>query len=325
MIEEVAAGWYARVRLGQPSAEDEREFESWLTGDPAHRVAFEEYESLWGSLARYAPDPKVAAARRDLLARQALLARTPRWRISLISAAAAALAAAVVGWAALHDRPSAAAKTFVTAVGERSTVPLEDGSIVTLNTDSEIEPAYSAAERAVKLSKGQALFEVAKSSARPFVVYAGDRRIVALGTSFDVRVGEEGVRVTLIEGRVSVDSVGRLGPPARRTELVPGQEYRASGASTEIRKADVAAATSWKEGRLMFSDESLVDAVAEVNRYSATKVVLADPALNEMRVSGVFRVGQTAGFVSALEARFPVRIAERDGERIVLVLRNGPH
>jgi len=209
-------------------------------------------------------------------------------------------------------------EAFATAVGEHSTIPLQDGSTVVLDTSSKIQLSFTPVERAVRLIRGQALFEVAKNPSRPFVVYAGDRRIVALGTSFDVRLQDASVRVTLVEGRVAVD---RVSAPAfsRPTELTPGQQLIASPSSpVEVHHADMASVTSWREGRLMFSDEPLAAAVAEVNRYSRTKIVLADPALASLRISGVFRTGQITGFVAALETRFPLQIRRQSDHTIML-------
>lgn len=339
-----AAGWYVRMRLGEPSADDRRAFDAWLAIDPAHRRAYDEYERLWAALGPYGAEPNVIAARRELLANEGpRRVRVAQWRAALI-AAAAVLAVVAAGLSVMLDEwrvtmaPELADSSsvaqhgrFVTGIGERSTVPLEDGSTIVLNTNSEVEPAYSATQRTVRLIRGQALFEVAKDAGRPFVVHAGGRRIVALGTAFDVRLDETGVRVTLVDGRVSVETIAvprtnqaAAEPAPQRAELEPGEQLIATGNSTEVRRADIAAVTSWRDGRLIFSDEALMDAVAEVNRYTRTKLILADPALHELRLSGVFRVGQVGGFVSALEARFPIRVAERDAERVVLVLRNGP-
>ncbi len=331
-VEEAAAGWYARIQLGAPSARDRRAFEDWLSSDAAHARAYDGYQKLWSTLGPAGTDPRVGAARRELLATvSAHRLRSAHWRGAAIAASVllAFVAAGALGLAVIPDAQWQArlptwlggAETFATGIGQHSEVPLEDGSTVVLNTDSEVRPVYTSAGRTVRLIRGQALFNVAKDASRPFVVYAGDRRIVALGTSFDVRLEDMGLRVTLVEGRIAVD---KISAPASSmpTELSPGQQFVAArGAIAHVRNADPAAVTSWRDGHLVFSDEVLRIAVAEVNRYSRTKIVLADPGLAALRISGVFRTGQTAGFLAALETRFPVQVAERRAERIVLVQR----
>ncbi len=94
---------------------------------------------------------------------------------------------------------------YATRIGERSTIRLADGSVVTLDTASRVSLDLTTANREVHLLGGQANFEVAKDKARPFVVYAGDRRITAVGTAFDVRLDQREVCVTLVDGKVSVD------------------------------------------------------------------------------------------------------------------------
>jgi transmembrane sensor len=329
---EAAASWYSRISLGSPTAQERRAFDEWLAADAAHARAYEEYDVLWRSLGPLDGDPRVSAARsevRSIASARGL--RSARWRGASIAAsvtlAASVLVAVALGAFSGSD-PKArlpawlgGPQSFSTAVGQHSTVALEDGSEVVLNTDSEITPAYTRVERAVRMKRGQALFSVARNASRPFVVYAGDRRIVALGTSFDVRLEGASVQVTLLEGRVTVDTIAAQQSSAP-VELAPRQQLvTESGARPEVRDADLTAVTSWREGRLVFSDEPLADAVAEVNRYSRTKIVLADPALAALRISGVFRTGQTAGFVAALETRFPLQIRETDASQIVLAQR----
>jgi transmembrane sensor len=197
---------------------------------------------------------------------------------------------------------------YSTAIGERSTIALEDGSTLVLNTATRLRVDFTRSARNVTLLSGQALFEVASDARRPFTVQAGDRRITALGTAFDVRVEAGVVRVTLLEGRVAVEEPGR---PANREELTPGQQLLAAsrGAAT-VRHADVERVTSWRDGRLVFENEPLAGVVAEVNRYSNRKVVLSDPALGELRISGTFRIGSPVNFISALRDYFPIEASE---------------
>lgn len=196
---------------------------------------------------------------------------------------------------------------YVTEIGERSTVPLADGSVVTLNTATAVHVAYEAAERKVRLLNGQALFAVAHGQPTPFRVYAGDKVVTAVGTVFDVRVEDEEVSVSVLEGAVRVDSGSTLAAAAEM--LVAGQALmsRPDGA-VSVKQVDVERLASWRSGLLSFEDTPLAEAVAEVNRYTHRPITLADPRLGEYRVSGTFRVGEPERFARFMTQLFPLAL-----------------
>src|SRR5262249_53719521 len=154
----------------------------------------------------------------------------------------------------------------------------------------------------VHLLRGQAYFEVAKDHDRPFVVEAQNRRFVAVGTAFDVRLDGAQVKVTMVEGTVRVESVADThagsadiqrpaSPPmAHTTNLITaGQQLVAdSTLNDQVSRTDPERSTSWRRGQIIFDDTRLADAVAEINRYSEAKIELADPALADLRLSGAF-------------------------------------
>src|SRR5690606_30114367 len=147
-------------------------------------------------------------------------------------------------------------------------------------------------------------------------------RITALGTVFDVRMENREVRVTLMDGKVAVEQLaatrGASGQPAARAQLEPGEQLIAPlGGVAVVQGADVARITGWREGRLIFETERLSDALAEMNRYAQSPIVLDDPSIGELQVSGVFRTGQPAAFAHALEEYFPLRAADREGHIVL--------
>lgn len=325
---EEAAAWHLRRRNGLTEAEEAR-FCTWLAAAPENRRAWEDATRLWALLGENASHPQMIGWRADAFARRA----PRRWPARLMALAAALLALVIAGivltlgpWA--QDGSHAA--ILQTALGERSSMTLPDGTAVTLNTASRLRVDYGPGYRRVQLLAGQALFEVAKDPARPFTVVAGDRAITALGTEFDVRLEpDHKVRVTLIEGRVKVARLkppptrpaAASPPPASTAELEPGEQLVAApGGAASVRPADVAILTSWRQGRLIFTDTALSDAVAEVNRYTPTEIILADEKLAQLRISGTFRTGQPKGFVSAITDYFPVTAVEEQG-RILLSAR----
>ncbi|MCS6624520.1 FecR family protein [Roseibacterium beibuensis] len=329
-VEKEAAFWFARLRSDELGEEDRARFSRWLAADPAHVSAYADYQGLWSDLDDVAASGPILALRREALKAGERSRRAVRRRWIPLGAIAASIAVALVGgwmWtqapALVPPASSGGPATYSTEVGERSSITLADGSVVQLNTDSLLEVDYAEGRRGLKLLRGQALFEVAHDRNRPFVVQAGGQQITALGTAFDVHVEAGETRVTLIEGRIEVKRVNGtalfpVAPEARK--LAAGEQLVAlEERPFVVRPADVEKAVSWREGRVVFSDEPLVEVIEEINRYSTRKVVLGDGELGAMRVSGVFRPGSADRFVAALEIGFPVE-AELDQRRDVVVL-----
>jgi transmembrane sensor len=213
---------------------------------------------------------------------------------------------------------------FQTQVGERSTLRLVDGSVLTLDTASKVALDLSGQIREVHLLQGRANFEVAKDPSRPFVVYAADRRITAIGTAFDVRLSEREVQVTLVEGKVAVDQLARGSNRAKpdtpmvRTKLQAGEQLNAPvGGAASVRGADLERSTSWRDGRLVFAADRLADAVAEMNRYSRSPIVLGDAAVGELKVSGVFRTADPQAFARALADYFNIETSEQGNATVL--------
>ncbi len=342
-----AAVWSDVLRDSDVAPEVRRAFEQWRDAAPAHAEAFDSIEQTY-RIARLASGSRASMAMEAEIIER--VSRQRRKRRSRITALAACLVVAVVAgvvttggsWQELQylqerARYALAGDTlYRTAIGERLVVSLDDGSALTLNTNSRAVVQYREQTRGVTLVSGQAMFEVAKDPAHPFVVTAGDRKVTALGTAFDVRVSSERLEVTLLEGRVSVEPTtdaaqGRSA--AQRTELAPGEQFvlatagvarpaTAASVATLVRKVDLKRTSSWKDGHIIFADEPLSDAVAEVNRYARRRVVLADERLGDLRVSGVFSTSNTSVFVNMLTLHFPIRVMGANDDGIVLALRD---
>jgi transmembrane sensor len=207
---------------------------------------------------------------------------------------------------------------YRTDVGGLQSVPLSDGSQVTLNTASEIRVAVTDTERRVTLARGEAFFEVAKDAKRPFVVSVANKRVIAVGTKFSVRREADNVRVVVTEGRVRVERIGGQQGPAE--QLSAGTVARAGDAGTLVQEKPLAEAEeylSWRTGFLVFRDSTLGEAVAEFNRYNTHQIVVEDPAVAAIHVGGSFRSNNVDAFIRLIEQGLPVR-AERSDDRIVL-------
>ena len=339
---EQAAAWFARHRAGPLSDAEEAEFAAWLKGDPTRPEAWATCERLWMRLEIARDDPRVLTVRESAKRRMQRGVAWTRARTVLGSAAAAGLMA-VLGWMAtqhplIPDRVEAAlgrppgeassdsslVRSATTEVGERSLLVLPDGSRVMLNTASAVRSVYSAGERRVTLLRGQAFFDVAKDPSRPFIVTAGSREVVAVGTAFDVRLTDQQVRVTLVEGKVRIVPLPRVGtthtPPVPIVNLDAGSALTAQDDGPDrVGRVDTARATNWRTGRLVFDGERLADVVAEMNRYSHEQLVIADRNLDDRRVSGVFDAIGGRAFARDLEAYGLARAIEDPTNGIALV------
>lgn len=294
-----AARWYAELQDAEADPALWQRFLIWER-DPVNAAAFRQIEAALSTLdrTRYAA-PATRTPNNP--------SRTP-WPL-LASLAASVLLAAVGAITLLgNDAPQVHTDIYATRIGEQETVSLPDGSTALLNTASRIEVTYSREARHIRLTEGQALFEVVKGET-PFTVEAGGWDTTALGTTFEVYLPPEGVRVTLIEGSVNVaqDGAGEL--------LAPGDQLTVSGDTLTKSRIDPTRALSWKSGMITFTDVTLAEAVAEMNRYSETKLRV-DAQVAEERLSGVFRAGDQQGFAAALQAFLPIEVEPR-GEEIL--------
>ncbi len=334
-IKETAAYWAMRLSSPDCGPADRAAHAAWLEENPAHQEAFERTQRALQAVDRHANTPEIEAMARTVL-QETEHANANQWRWAAGIAAALMLTAGVAFsiqiFGAADDAVIADAGEFYeTAVGERSTVVLTDGSTVTLNTNSQIDVTFAPGRRDIKLVRGQALFEVAKDAARPFVVEAGNQRITALGTAFDVRFDKQDeVKVVLVEGRVAVDELVPAAPgaaaaaaPDKRVEMIAGQRLVAAANITRAPEAaDIEEETSWRDGRLLFRSEPISEVVAEVNRYSTEQIrVSDDPRFGELIVNGVFDAGKSQSIILALETMHPIDAQRTGSDEITLVWR----
>ncbi len=310
-----AAAWLARLESTGRTEATEAGLRAWLEADASHRSAFEKAMDLWAIL------PGAAAAREGQAAEDARLpALLTGWSgrraarpLALVASLLLMILAA--GWWVLQQPTG-----YATAVGEQKVATLEDGTRIALNTDTQLHVRYEEKRRSIILDDGEAMFEVARNPARPFVVTAGDKVVTAIGTSFIVRKTGKAVTVTLISGKVRVDTRPSAGSDAavRSTMLAPGERFAGTAdAAAMVTPVSSEAATAWRRGQVMFNDTPLSAAVAELNRYGGPQIDVADPRLGALTVSGVFATNDTAEFADAVAALHGLAV-DRDAGRIRL-------
>lgn len=305
-----AAEHFARRRGATLSQRRERE--AWLNRDTRHAEAYDEFQRLWEHAGDLADDPELQALKAADLA----ATRRHRWfRPQRMFAVAATLVMALgVGYfATKHLTQLPEPVQYATALGERRTEAMPDGTEIVLNTDSALDVRYSRNRRVIELKHGEAQFEVARDASRPFVVSVGEDTITALGTRFQVRLEHDSTIVTLLEGSVEVTHGGD------RHVLQPNERAILSiRTGISIASIDPEFAASWLDGWLRFRGTPLAEVIVEANRYSKQKLRLGDPRLADIQLSGNFHAGDNASIADAVSLILPVRV-ERRGFEIVLM------
>ncbi|ESQ87142.1 FecR family protein [Asticcacaulis benevestitus] len=221
-------------------------------------------------------------------------------------AACATIAAVALG---LFLSPQA----YMTRIGEQRLVQLADGSQVTLNTDSRMSVRIDGGQRRVVLERGEAYFDIAKLGGAPFIVVSGASEVRVTGTHFNVRRDADFVRVDVEEGRVLAGAHAATNP-AGAAVLTADQAVTLDehGLVRQRSVAEIDRVTNWRRGRVWFNETPLRDAVADMNRYTRTQLVIATPGIADMPVSGVYRVGASESFAQALSLAYPVKVQTRD-------------
>jgi transmembrane sensor len=333
-IEQLAAKWIARRDSGPWTEADAIAFEEWLAQSVAHRAAYYRLNSAWTEAGRVSVLGKGSAE-----SGRVELRRRVRTRRSVMGfAIAASVLMLVVAALFLFQDQILHRNRFTTVIGGLQSVPMADGSRVTLNTDSQLHISLGERVRVIDLDRGEAFFEVAHDPNRPFIVEVGNRRVIAIGTQFSVRREGDVVRVIVSEGTVrleaadvplltgekpalpaSEESSAKAGLEGVRF-LSAGTVARVSDNDVVIQKhplAEIEQSLTWRSGVLTFRNTPLTDAVAELNRYNSRQLVIEDPAIAALEVGGVFRATNLDTFVHLLEQGFPIS-ANAKGDRIIL-------
>ena len=319
-IAEQAAQWLLDLEDGEA---DLSQFSAWLQASPRHIEEFLLVSAVWraadglDTAKRQDVDQLIMQARDNVrqLDQESMTkqrAHDVGRRVgsalrSRVAASVALLAIACAVWVGLQD----GSVRYRTDTGEQRIVKLPDGSIVTLNTRSEIEVRIDEQQRVIELSNGEALFDVAHDAERPFRVFAGDAVARAVGTQFNVYRKHDGTTIGVVEGIVEVTSRSALDEQSRSPNATPepqperltvGQQASISMQGAVLR-SDVALdrLTAWRERRLIFRGESLASIAAEFNRYNETQLRIDGPATRARLISGVFDADNPSGLIAFLE------------------------
>lgn len=292
------------------TSEDEAAFDAWLAGDPR---ALGSYCRVEAALLRLERAGRVSKP--GLRApRKANRPVATRRRFLIAGSAAASLVAGIFGAAAWFRQPG---RQFDTRIGEVQEVPLEDGSIVTLNTNSKIAVKYSKQLRQIDLVEGEALFDVAKHKSWPFIVRAGATQVSAIGTSFSVSMlPERPVQVLVREGVVELkraDAVTHISPlrvsANMRALSASGDKIIAATLPKERVKRDLV----WQYGQIAFDNKTLNEAAVEFARYNEVHIIV-EPAIGDRTITGLFAASDPIGFARLAAAALNLHVEVDGGE-----------
>ena len=301
-VDDRAAVWAARVSAGSLSVEEEAELSRWTEADPRHLGAFAKANAVLAyghhikalspglNLGKLVPESAPIVSRR-----------------TVVSGSIAASGLLVTGLFHREILDALAEKSFETQIGETRVVPLDDGSLITLNTDSKVIVCYSEARRDIKLIRGEALFDVAKNKKRPFVVDAEGTQVRAVGTSFTVSMlPDNPVEVLVSEGTVELKRRGvSVAAPVRlvanNKAIIPENAPTRTGT---MDPAVLTRALSWRVGRLAFEGDTLKEAAAAFARYSDTRIEIDDPIIANKTITGLFVSNDPIGFSEAVAQSF---------------------
>lgn len=295
-IAEQAAGWVARLQSSDATDGDRAEFVRWLAEHPSHGLVYEELKGLWTQLKDVPISP-------DRLAKVRKSRRGTLGAIAFIATTACMLAIYQTGFL---DR---ARSDYSTSIGEVRSVILSDGSRVDLNTDSAIALRFTDQERRVTLLRGEAFFDVKSSPHRPFVVVESNLTAEALGTRYGVvsAFGESLGSVQVLEGRVQV--AGAV--PGLVLDAGEGVKVDRRGVPTTFKIEEDELA--WRSGRLVFSQRSLSEVLAAIDRYRRGRIFLLDRDAGRLPVSGIFDLRDIDQALDALEQNLPLHVTRLPG------------
>ncbi len=342
-IEAAAADWVTRCDAGLTAAEQQI-FQDWLAADARHAEAFDRLSEAWAVFDRVQEGGAISAVLAGLERR----ARQRRTRRVQAAAAAAVVIFAALLWVRLDEPTLEPAREDRSRLAVNDRIRrLPDGSVVELKPGAEIAVHYEQADvRRVTLVRGEAFFRVAKDAARPFFVESQGITVRAVGTAFSVQAQAAAVEIVVKEGAVDVGRNTATASDANPLRLAAGQKaiipmmllrpaMRIPGTSAATTAVEPAAAPtvetltendleqrlSWRDTREVFSNTTLHEAAARLNRQNITQILIKDPAVGRLRVDGYFRSDNPEGFVRIVEESFGLQTEDLDGHTLLLRAR----
>lgn len=290
-----ACSWFALIVDGSATAEERQAWQRWMQADPRHAQAYRELERLWSLSAGLARVPVAAPASGSLSRR-----RFVQWA-SAASVGALALGSGVF-WLEGRSLPWGDVRT---AIGERRRARLADGTEVELAGNTAFDVDFSGQERRIRMLRGEAFFQVAVDSTRPFRVEAGAGSLSTAGADFCLSCLGDGVELSVSQHSLRVMAAGQ------QAELAAGQalHYSPRGLG-DIQRAELEQILAWRAGRLVFFDTPLATVVSSLERWRSGRIFIADERLAARPVSLILNLQQPERMLDVLAQALPIRIQQ---------------
>lgn len=331
VIQQQASQWISRIDRGLTIQEHEQ-LQIWADSGDSHRDILFNMAQIWDDMSVLNELKGLMSIERiDTTARQKRV--SPRWAIA---ASIGFLMFTLMAWfmsnPALEHYDNSFNSTLSTAIGEQKPVTLEDGSIVYLNTNTEIKVAFSAQDRQIEIVRGEALFDVAHDTQRPFVVSAAGNTVTAVGTAFNVQLlDDDHFELLVTEGKVllkneqqsSINKQNSSQHPlnGNGTLLIAGQKTLVAqdlAQTTTLNLEQIQNDLAWRQGIVVFHGAPLATALTEISRYTPIQFNFADEKLKQKRVAGYFKAGDIDGLLAALSNNFDIKYQKIDDKTILL-------
>jgi transmembrane sensor len=343
-----ACAWIVQIEEGNLTQADQAAFEEWISSSPVHKAEIKRLANLSGSiniLTDMRPSLDEAVKRRRKMRSSGVKRKLV---MSFVMASAIMVFTVFTGVFSGDqntDNPLTISESpvlYVTKVGGKRVIDLSDGSVLTLNTKTEIEVDYTSNRRKVRLIKGEAFFQVAHNPDRPFLVYAGNNIVRAVGTAFIVRNFDKKFEVTVTEGLVELNTkpskqLVSITKPSKsgsnqdvNSRLLPQTLAISAGetitytASVQVNKVEkitvreIERELSWQDGLLEFSETPLSEVIEDLSRYTALKIEITDPDLRDLKFGGLFRTDELSVLFATLETNFDIEV-DYEGDDVVKI------
>ena len=317
-IKAQASYWLSIMERGF-SDQEKHDFSSWLNQNKNHRDVFEKISKSTQHSSTLNDFSGLFSIETEKKPRKVTIA--------FLTSATSILAAAIVTLVIIFNIvfPLASKtldnnKMYTTSIGEQASYELQDGSTLTLNTNTSVKVNYSDNQRRLTLLRGEANFDVVKNHQRPFTVFTGDKSFTALGTIFNIQTDENkltNIELLVKKGKVLLSNTDdikeSLNKKLNPTELeyLPGTIiYSGEMAVVEENRVPKVFKVSqekqmtnlaWQQGMLIFNGEPLEQVLKEISRYSDNKFVILEPKLTKIKVSGLFKTNDLNGLLSSLQ------------------------
>jgi len=331
-VKQEAGHWLVRLDRGDLNSEEREALRRWMATSKFHQHYIQKLVQNWkdmnilSDLAELFPlRPVRNGARRSK-------SRYLTWIGAGATALVIVLTTVLIMRTGIEDVPP---ETYQTALGEQASFRLQDGTTITLNTNSLVNVDFKSSYRTVTLLRGEANFLVAENVNQPFIVYVGSGMVWAVGTQFNVRLLSDIVDVTVVEGTVKIFArvdfpIGQLpdlsmdseaSERSRTIVLDAGQSVRYG---QEIEKPKIVTVGSipdklaWQQGSLIFKGEKLKDAIEEISRYTGIQLIIVDPTISDIPIGGRFKTNDIEALIASLDTSFNIRSEQVSANRIHL-------